>query len=211
MRSIDVLAALLNEETGRIEVVKEITNDDGSVEFAGQDFHPETLEWWAAVYDTNDIDELIELLVLEPHLDNVNPVEMSASDARAAQRQMLAGFKAKHQKVVRTKGTAKAILQQSVLPAKYANAAEEDPFQVIKRHCPIDPEIIAIKKRHVERIRQANNLTAKRAMPDRREMLLRSERQLEAIRGTNQKESKGAQSSRVLPTIELGKGRKRTK
>jgi hypothetical protein len=176
-----VLSALYNEETGFIEVAKEIVLDDDTIEYAGQSFHPETLEWLAAVYDTHDLDELVDLVLYEPHVENISPLQISAEAARTLHKEKIDEFKKdKKPKKAASKAQIAAALTASPVDNKFAAAAEEDPLDFIKRTCPFDVEAVRAKHEHVSDIRKnfKDTRTQKRVISDRepiRNRLPRSE------------------------------------
>lgn len=200
MKSLEVLSAVFNSETGFVEVAKEIVNDDNSIEYSGQSFHPDTLEWWSAVYGTENLDELIDLILHEPHVENIEPMKMSATEARAAQKNKVDNFKVAHKPSKSlTRANARVALAQSGLPEKFINAAEQDPIQVIKGVCPFDPEALEIKRKYIHDLR-AKNTVVNSARPDRVEAL---RRQLQRPERPAQEDVVPRKSTGALPTIRL--------
>lgn len=175
MKSLGILSATVNGESGFIEVIKAIVNDDDSIEYAGHSFHPETLEWWAAVYGIEDKDEIIDMIMFEPYVDNVSPMNMSREDAKKEQQSKVTNFKQKYKRDVSRKNAAQAI-RDSEVHDKYATAADRDPYEFIKAACPFDAEVIEVKKSHVDMIRGKNmesNDRTRSNEPSRKEELQR--------------------------------------
>lgn len=153
MKSMAVLSAHYNPETGFIEVAKEIVNDDDSIEYAGQSFHPETVEWIAAIYDTNDMDEIIDFILYEPHVENVDPMSMTAEEARQLHKDKIDTFKKDKKKANHNKQNSLSALSRSGVPARFVDAGAEDPYDVIKRESSIDKGVLIEKKKHAARER----------------------------------------------------------
>ncbi len=153
MKSLEVLSATLNPETGFIEVIKLITNDDDTTEFAGHSIHPETLEWWSAVYGIEDKDELIDMVLFEPYVENVSPMTMTEEEARTVHQQRISSFKQKHNKAV-SKARSTQLIRASEVDNKYAT--QDDPYDFIKESAPFDAEVIEVKRTHINNIRNGN-------------------------------------------------------
>jgi len=211
MKSMTVLAALYNEETGFIEVAKEIVNDDDSVEFAGQIFHPETVEWIAAVYDTS-ADEAIDFILFEPYVENISPMEVTASVARLTHRTKIFNFRRDFSRPIPyTRQQIMDLLLESPVDNKYTNAAVEDPLDVIRRECPVDDQVVALKKVHVGELR-SSRMGQVPASPRRltpQERILKLKRQEEGSRSRVQRTEPTAVIQKVsIKTIELVRGRR---
>lgn len=205
MKSVTVVAAVFNPATGFIEVAKEIINDDDTVEYSGQSFHPETLEWWAAVYDTDDLDELIDMVIHEPHVDSIEPMKMSAAEALLDQKTKIDSFKAAKK---RSKALPRNTLLNSGLPQRFIDAAEQDAVQNIKDACHFDPEVLAIKREHVAKLR-ASGTAQQRATPSSRAdaLKLKLGRQEKTPRTASTTTPRS--TTRTLPTIGLEGKRKK--
>lgn len=207
MKSLEIISAVFNAETGFIEVAKEIVNDDDTIEYSGQSFHPETLEWWAAIYDTEDFNELIDMILHEPHVENIEPFQMSATEARTAQKTRVDNFKAAHKvkkSLVRT--NVQVTLADSKLPQKFIDAAKDDPYQIIKDACLFDPEVLEIKREYVRTSRQKSIAQVERPKQDRA-TLLKSR-----LTKTQRKaqDPKPRKATGALPVIGLEGKKKRT-
>ncbi len=206
MKSIEVLSAILNEETGFIEVIKLITNDDDSTEFAGHSIPLETMEWWSAVYGIEDQDELIDIILYEPYVENVSPMQMSEKDARDSHRSKITAFKEKNHKPI-SKSKAAIAIRNSNVDNKYADDAPEDPYQFIKDACPFDAEVIEIKKQHIQRIREENEKSRSKLNPNR---LGRKDELLKRMAGPGRevKEIKEDKRPSAPPAVVLEKGKR---
>lgn len=207
MRSLEIISALFNEETGYVEVAKEIVNDDGTVEFAGHSFHPETVEWIGAVYDTKDMNEIIDLILYEPYVENVDPITMSASEAKIKHKNLISTFKAvKKDKAFKKDKTLQAI-RDSDVPNKFADAASEDVYDVIKRLCPIDDDLFEAKKEHANRVRQQRKQEVKKTLTKEQKLSALRERKSNRSGNPEIREPK----PRKLEPVLLEKGRRRKK
>ncbi len=155
MKSIEIISAVYNEESGFIEIAKEIVNDDDSIEYAGQSVHPETIEWWAAVYDTEDIDEVIDLILYEPYVENIDPISMPAEEARLKHKEKVDTFKKDKKKKNGNKSASLSRMTDRGIHQKFVEAGSRDPYESIKQHCHIDREVFEAKKAHTEERRLA--------------------------------------------------------
>lgn len=163
MQSFRVISVVYDEENGRIEVVKEITEDDGSTSLNLHTFNPETLEWKAAEYDIADVDELFDIVMHEPFIDDVRPLQLDKQAAKSLVRARVAALKAgatstkldgRAAATPAEKTTLRNRLNQAGVPDKYVAAVDENPLVVIRRHCPFDEEVIDVKRNHLEKSRQ---------------------------------------------------------
>lgn len=158
---VEILAARFNEESGRYEVAKRVTNDEGVQRMELQIFAPETLEWRAGEYgiDPTDIDTLIDIVLYENHTEVPRPL-WNAPDRATARAQLLSGIQNTKASVKRrsvaapTKANRRNALSSAGVDQVYVDAAEEDPVEVIKRTCRIDPEVVAVIREHVDRMRK---------------------------------------------------------
>lgn len=204
MKSIEILSARLNEETGFIEIIKLITNDDDSTEFAGHSLPVETLEWWSAVYGIEDQDELIDLVIYEPYVENVSPMQLSEREARDSHRSKVSTFKQKHFKAT-TKTKAANAIRNSEVDNKYADAATNDPYQFIKDTCPFDLEVIEIKKQQINHIREENQNAKLKLDPNRPG---RKDELLKRFAGPTRKPTEETKRSAPPPVV-LEKGKRK--
>lgn len=157
MKAFRVLATSVNPNTGFVEVVKEVTADDNSVSLNLHTFHREVLEWRAAEYDTNDIDEVIDGILYEPFFnEDVLSLQQSVDDARTKFRAVLASTKARllPNGIPRNPVVIKAQLRTAGVDQRYIDAVDNDPIQVIKNACPFDTNVIAAKRIHTNKVRE---------------------------------------------------------
>lgn len=157
---IELLAATFNSETGKFEVAKQVTKDDGTSTLVLHFFAPETLEWRAAEYgiDPADVDTLIDVVMHEQYIDEA-PLWTSANREEAKERLLskISGIK-----TTRPRGLARATsvartkrLSDAGVAAKYVAAAEQDPVEFIKQNCEICPDVVQVIAEHVDRLRAA--------------------------------------------------------
>lgn len=207
MRSLEIISAVHNEEHGYIVVAKQITNDDGSIEFAGHSFYPESVEWIGAVYDTKDMDEIIDLILYEPYVDNIDPMLMTATEAKIKHKNLINTFKAVKKDKTFKKSDAIQAIRDSEIPNEFADAALDNPYDVIKELCPIDDDLFEAKKEHANRVRQQRKQNAKK--------ILTKEQKLSALRERKNPRSGTPETKkpelRKLEPVLLEKGRRRKK
>ena len=155
MRSMQVVCALFNEEAQRIEVVREITNDDGSIEYNGLSLPTQRLEWISAEYEIENIDELVEIAIYETLMPN-DDIHPDAQAARLQKRTRLASIKQRLGPMIPTnnKVNLKARVQDAGLPSEFVDAIDDDAVAVIKRHSIIDPARVTEKRDHVRAVRR---------------------------------------------------------
>ena len=205
MKTLDILSVSFNETSGLIEVAKRIVNDDDSVEFAGQSFHPETIEWWAAAYGIDDPEELVELVIIEPHIDNIDPMGMPVVAARNMHRARVEAFKSAHYQVRTTRQVAQEALQASELPERFKTAGSLDPYQEAIRLARFNTDAIKLKRAAVKALRDKlpDPETAVEAATELRNKVSFTGRE-------NTGESvEPRRSSRELPPITLEGGKKK--
>jgi hypothetical protein len=164
MKSMDVLSARLNETSGRIEVIKAITNDDDTVEYNGHSFHPETPEWRAAELGLDNLDDAIEAVLFEPFIEPVEHLKMTTEEVRAEHLRRIGAAKAK---LTRKNGRvssaqAKQGLLQAGLPKVFVDASDRDPRQVIKEHCRFEDDVLDVKREYLDRLRKVEREKAVR-------------------------------------------------
>lgn len=205
MKSMEIISAVQDEEHGYIVVAKQITNDDDSVEFAGHSFYPESVEWIGAVYDTKDMDEIIDLILYEPYVENIDPTLMSASEAKTKHKELIDTFKIEKKDKQFKKSSAVQAIRNSEVPNVFADAAVEDAYEVIKRLCPIDDDLFEAKKAHADRVRQQRR--AGKREPTKEEKLRKIKGDSGSVVRTQQPEVRQTKV-KVLPTVTLERGRR---
>lgn len=155
MQSFRVLSVVFDAENDRVEVVKEITEDDGSTNLNLHTFHPETLEWRAAEYGIDDMEELFDLVLHEPFIEDVLPLQLPLEVARSLSRTRVSQAKSKLASTkARSSADHKARLRTAGVDAKYISAADVTPMDAIKLYCPFDQEVIDVKRAHIEKARK---------------------------------------------------------
>lgn len=171
---IEILSARINEESGRYEVAKRITNDDGTQRMELQIFAPETLEWRAGEYgiDPTDVDTLVDIVLYENHMEVPRPL-WNAPDRATARAQLLSGLqstKASTQKksvAALTKANRRNALSAAGVDQVYVDAAEQDPIEFIKQTCRIDPEVVLVIRDHIDKVRRGRKPSGPRSGADR--------------------------------------------
>lgn len=162
MREMKVICARFNEQSKRIEVVREITNDDGSIEFNGLSFDPERLEWLSAEYEIDDLNELVEIAIYSSFMTQENRRDFpNASSARLRKRQQLSEIKQRLGAMLPSsnKEVLKIKLQEAGIPSEYVKAVDEDPVETIKRYSKFDEVRINSKREHIKAVRRGESAT----------------------------------------------------
>lgn len=142
--------------------LREFTYDSGLIEQGGHVFPFDTLEWRAAEYDIDpaDIETLLDIVLAEPYLtveDWATGYRLhDAPDVATARRDHIA--RCARAKLRHRISTRPAVPD----PARAANP-QEHPLDPIRRSPGIDIEVVAVKKEHVRRFRQA--VAEERARP----------------------------------------------
>jgi hypothetical protein len=157
---VEHLAARYNAATDKFEVANRVTDDDGNTIMALHIFPPETLEWRSAEYgiDPEDTDTLLDIVLSEPY-DNDEPplwnVE-TRDEARAALADRLQARKQKMAvKQARRAGLSNAdLLREAGVPQEYIDAAEEEPRAFLKRAARVNPEVVDMLAKHVDKQRE---------------------------------------------------------
>ena len=156
MKSFRVVAAVYNPVYNFIEVVNEVVRVNDTAELGQHTFHPETLEWRAAIYDTTDLNELIDFVLYEPMVEDCRPLEKTCAEATVIQRELISSAKQRLTRVTpSSKAATAALLTKSGVDAKYVAAVDEDPYEVIKRHCPFDSNVLEVKREFISMQRES--------------------------------------------------------
>lgn len=158
MRDMKVVCSHFNEQAQRIEIVREITNDDGSVEYNGLSIPIDKLESVSAMYEIDDMDELCEFVIYESLMD---PEELGsdAQTIRQRRRNLLNVTKARLGPMVaaNAKQNIKNRLRTAGLPDHFINAVDDDCVDVIKRHSRMDDKSKQEKKDRITAARNGQN------------------------------------------------------
>ena len=158
MQSFRVVSAVFDAEHDRIEVVKEITEDDGTTNLNLHTFHPETLEWKAAEYGIEDLDELLDIVMHEPYMGDSNSLKVTAAEATQNIRTSLAAARTKFEPSKAAKALTKADNKSRLLaagvPSKYVEAVDVAPRDLILQHCTVDRECVDLKRQYIDRVRR---------------------------------------------------------
>jgi hypothetical protein len=164
MKLLNVICARYDSDTERVEVVKEVEMPDGTTSLNLHAFSAETIQARAAEYDTDDVDEVIDMIVHEPFIEAVEYLSLSPDAARNLHRQRRVAMKAtitkaaKKLSVEEDKADKKAKLSKAGVHQKYLDAIEDgDYVDVIKRHCVLRPDVVRHYKRSVDAARQARS------------------------------------------------------
>lgn len=155
MRFMKVVCARFNAIVGRIEVVREITNDDGTIEYNCLSLPTEKLESLSADYEIDDMNELVEIAIYES-LIPVDDVHPDAQAARAQKRNRLANAKQRLGPMIANgnKEIVKTRLRDAGLPTEFVNAVDDDSLEVIKQNSRMDPIILQAKREFVQAMRR---------------------------------------------------------
>lgn len=204
MKSVTVLAARYNEESRRIEVVKEIIEDDDSVNLNLHSFDAETLEWRAAEYGIEDLDELVEIVLLEPFIEDVKCLHVSSEEALSTTRARVAELKLKMLSQTKMKASVRNTLVTAGVDQVYVDAVANNPFQVIKDNSFVTPETLKLKRAHVAKTREGIKKD-KQVKVQGRDRLAALRSSLEPKAAKQDRPKKEEARSGVLPPIVLTK------
>lgn len=211
MKSVSVISAVYNEELNIIEMVKEIINDDDSVELNLHTFDPEALEWRSVIYGIDDEDELIDIIVYEPYVEDIKPLEYSIEVARARCRERIAEVKERSQPKPRPgNGNGNGNGVNAALPGKYAVSTKEQAYSLIKDSSLFHPVAIEAKREFVEAQRLSN--TEPKARPNNEERARLLKERFDAMKGRDPVPEDNSKLKKVkigeLPAIVM-EGRKK--
>lgn len=224
MKALQILSALYNGERDVIEVVQQLTNDDDSVEFGVHTFSPETLEWWAATYGLDNPDEVIDYILYGPFVEDTRPMRLPIDEAKRVHSDKIRQAKSRYKRPGGTKAattsstmSAQNVLRNAGYDEKYIDAASEDPYEVIKRVCAFDEEVIEVKRSFVsqqrEKFVQEMATKQKTVDPRQRASQLREQLRLDRREVVNSNGQPIEQSNHMqggqLPVIVLEKGKRR--
>lgn len=194
MREMKVICSRHNQSVDRIEVVREITNDDGTVEYNCLSLPTNRLEWISAEYGIEDPNELVEIAIYESFMPPAN-AHVDEATARAQARQALSSLKARlgPMRPVNNKAIQKARLQTAGIPEVFVDAIDDDAVDVIKLRSSINPIEVA-KKREFIRARRNGEDSNLKPVP--------------RVKSPNGSSRKPRAISVELPIIEMSKGKR---
>lgn len=153
MLNFEILGARYDADHERIEVIKEITNDDGTTYMNLHMFNKDILEWRAAEYDIADVDTLIDIVIHEPFIQGTDVYQVTASAARDLHLQKINEAKVKLRTPSTNKTTTKTKLASLGIAQVYLDAVDNDHIAVIKNNCDFAAETISINKEYVAKER----------------------------------------------------------
>lgn len=196
MRDMKVICSRFNEQVDRIEVVREITNDDGSVEYNCLSLPSNRLEWISAEYGIDDANELAEIAVYESFM----PPADTYKDEVTARNQVRTGVTVLKARLGPTtpannKVTLKSRLQAAGIPREFVDAVDDNAIDVIKRHSNIDAGAVT-KKRKLIRSKRLGEAVSDYPSPS------------ESVPGKDRLPAQAARSMVKLPTIQMAKGKR---
>lgn len=162
MREMKVMCARFNQQANYIEVIREFTNDDGTVEYNGLSVPLEKLEWLSAEYEIDDQDELAEFVLYESLLppDDQHP---NATSARSQRRSRMNAIKQQLGPMNPSGSVAaiKAKLRDAGLPETFVNAVDDNPIDVIKQHSRMNLEDLQAKRNYIRSVRNREPVSFK--------------------------------------------------
>lgn len=158
MKLLSVVCARFDKSNNVMHVVKEVESPDGTTHLNLQVFSPETLAARSAEYGTEDLDELVDIVIHEPHIEPVEHLNMSAEQALSLHRAGRAAVKAatpgRSMSPKDDKADKETKLRRAGVGQEYIDALEEDALEVIKRYCELDSEHVKHFKKHVDTVRK---------------------------------------------------------
>lgn len=152
MKTFRVVSSSLNATTNNFELVKEIINDDDSITYNLHTFGRETLEWYAAVYDTTDVDELLGYIVHEPFLPEHSPMKATAADSKAALKAHMEPLKARAKMAKASGSVIKQRMTAAGIPQGYVDQipeGDDDPLAAVRQYSYFNPKTLAMKREHI--------------------------------------------------------------
>jgi hypothetical protein len=214
MATVEVIGALYNEEQQWVEVAKEVTRDDGIVEYDCQSIPRGALQHRAAALDIDDADAVIDHILFEPFVPVAGAPGLKSKADRDAFVQRVRDAKVTLAPTRRNgngvnNAALKARMRAVGIDQRFIDAADADYHQVIREACPFDPEVIQELRKQVQRSRviaatQAPHGVDKMTAANR--LAQKQQRQQEVRRPVDEKEPAARKQKRgELPTIILGR------
>lgn len=161
MKAMKVVSTYFNEPSQRIEVVREITNDDDTIEYNGLSFPVDKLEWLSATLEVDNVDDLIDAVIYESMIDPDDELQ-DVAELRSKRGSKILAIKNKlgPMRVNGNKANIKTRLQSVGMHFKYIDAVDNDPIGEIKKHSKIDPDRVAEKRELIRAVRRGEVIPA---------------------------------------------------
>lgn len=154
MISYEVLSTVHDVANKRIEVIKEITEDDGTKYYNLHCFSTSTLEWRSAEYGVEDPNALVEIVLNEPFIESTEHLNMSPAEAAKLHTAKVQAA-VENLKVVASapRLVHKARMLKAGIAKKYVDAVDKDPIAAIKSFSVMSQRGLAVKRNYVEKLR----------------------------------------------------------
>lgn len=137
--SLTEVCAVVHEDSQRIQVVKEIVIGINPSEYILHEFQLQSIVGFGEAYGIADVDEIIEFILFEPHIEEANPHILGQERARDLMRQRISDFKQEKVPTVpnsreRKDRFADHQLRMSLanISQEYIDAVEFEPRTVIR-------------------------------------------------------------------------------
>lgn len=191
MKSFTIAGARYDDQKQMFYVAKEIVNDDDSVEYNLQQFHAETLEWYMAVYDIEDVDEVIDLILHIPFIEEHNPLRTTRAAAKAFVLSKVVESKASrggNSVSKQAAGAMKARMAAKGIPQDFVDAADVDVYTLVRDLSPVHRDTLKLKREHIEKQREVILNTQRPVEPvDHSSRVTQLRKQLAGPKGPSQK------------------------
>lgn len=150
---IEVVNALRNEETKRLEVVKEVVDDDGNVSYALHIIPITAINEIAAVHDINNPDEAVDLVLFEPHLsEDDDAPTLTERIAKCKDR-----LSDKSPDKARRKDNRKQNMEKQNLHPRFLPILGTDPINDVKLLGNVTTENITKKRKELQPPKEKEN------------------------------------------------------
>lgn len=161
-------------------VSQRVSHDDGTVDTALYTFPLDTIEWRCGEYGYDpvaDLDEVLEAVLLEPHVEPISPDD----DDHLFNAATVGKARTKHRAKFRAARKAVELVDSTPEDAGRGAAVVSSVKDQLRAGSPIDPQFLAVKREHVRQHREKNRA-------DRQERLDRraagpARRSLDQLRG----------------------------
>jgi hypothetical protein len=161
MKAMKVVSTYFNEPSQRIEVVREITNDDDTIEYNGLSFPVDKLEWLSATLEVDNVDDLIDVAMYESMIDSDDELQ-DVVKLRQKRGSKILAIKNKlgPMRANGNKANIKTKLLAAGLHSRYVDAVDNDPIDEIKKHSKIDPDRVVQKRELIRAARRGEIVPA---------------------------------------------------